>query len=377
MYGDLSGAAAKGYGKEFYNYDRNGERKLKLQQNVFRFSAAKTYQEQAFLNYLLKDETGNRRSFADFKKEALKLDIEYNQNYLKTELQTFQRASAMAEKWGKYEEQKGLYPNLQYKTAKDDRVREDHAELLDIIKPIGDRFWDKWYPPNGWNCRCYVVQTDKQAISGTPEGDPTLGFHNNPGKTSQPVDTEHPYYIFPKKEVGKIRTSFEGLKENLPMYSEVHKKGKGSLELSVWADPADIFINMQAGKVLVDKLAAKVKIRPHIDATIKKGYKNPEFEINGIVGDLKGISSNMGIKNGFTSAKKQMGNLESYTVVFSLDKIKSIDLSTIIIELRNRISPNRGKKIKSVFFTYKAKAIELKRDDIIAGKFEKLIELVK
>jgi hypothetical protein len=375
IYKDLNEAAGKGYGNDYHNYDSNAQRKLELRQNLYKFSGAKTYQEIAKMNFLLQGDDGEPRTFSEFQKEALKLNDEYNRNYLRTEFQTAQRAAAQAEKWAKYEDQKGLYPNLQYKTAKDDRVRDDHDDKLDIIKPVDDSFWDRWYPPNGWNCRCYAVQTTKPVTKGTPAGNPTMGFHNNVGKTGKAFDEEHPYFVFPKNKVGKIREGFESLKLKEPAYEEIYKKGKAKLETSIWADPKDIVNNIAAGKILVKKLKANVKIRPHVNSSILKKTKNPEFEINGRQADLKNIKSNKGVSNSFRKAKDQMKDQESYSVIMNLDGIKKPDLRVIKNELNNKISPERGKKISSVFFTYKNKAAELLRDEIIKRDYKKLEEL--
>jgi hypothetical protein len=59
----------------------------------------------------------------------------------------------------------------------------------------------------------------------------------------------------------------------------------------------------------------------------------------------------------------------------NLDGIKKPDLRVIKNELNNKISPERGKKISSVFFTYKNKAAELLRDEIIKRDYKKLEEL--
>ena len=377
IFKDLKEATGKGYGKSFYNYDRNAKRKLERRQNLFRFSGAKTYQELAKLNFLLQGDDGEPRPFSEFQKEALKLNEQYNRHYLQTEYNSAQRAGAMAEKWAKYEDQKGVYPNLQYKTAKDNRVREDHANIDDVIKPIDDKFWDKWYPPNGFNCRCYVVQTSKPATKGTPKAEPTPGFENNVGKDGRTFNEDHPYFLFPEAEVSKIRKGFEELKLLEPMYEEIFKKGSGNIQSSVWADPKDIDQNLANSKILVNSLKAKVKIRPHVNSSILKGKKNPELEVNGKVADLKNLTSNNGITNAFKSAKKQMGENGNYSIVFNLDGIKKIDLNSFKQQLNNKISPERGKKIASIFFTLKEKALEITRAKILKRDYKDLEEFLK
>lgn len=46
---------------------------------------------------------------------------------------------------------------LRYTAVLDHRTRQNHADMHGIIKPINDKFWEKNYPPNGWNCRCSVM----------------------------------------------------------------------------------------------------------------------------------------------------------------------------------------------------------------------------
>ena len=52
-----------------------------------------------------------------------------------------------------------LLPMLTYQTVGDGRVRPEHAMLDEISRPVGDKFWNTYFPPNGWNCRCTVLQT--------------------------------------------------------------------------------------------------------------------------------------------------------------------------------------------------------------------------
>ena len=113
----------------------------------------------------------------------------------------------MAVKWQKIAEDGDRY-DLQYRTAQDDKVREDHRLLHGTTLPPSDPFWDKYYPPNGWGCRCTVVQvrhgkyplSDSQ-LAITRGDNATAGvkqqmFRFNPGKSMKLFPPKHPY--FPK-----------------------------------------------------------------------------------------------------------------------------------------------------------------------------------
>jgi SPP1 gp7 family putative phage head morphogenesis protein len=60
---------------------------------------------------------------------------------------------------------KRAFPLLKYRTVGDDRVREAHAELEGVILPADDPFWDHWWPPNGFNCRCSIEPLTKNSAS--------------------------------------------------------------------------------------------------------------------------------------------------------------------------------------------------------------------
>ncbi|STQ86736.1 hypothetical protein LS73_003390 [Helicobacter muridarum] len=49
----------------------------------------------------------------------------------------------------------GIY--FRYVTMQDSRVRAEHARLHNVILPRKHPFWDKYYPPNGFGCRCSVM----------------------------------------------------------------------------------------------------------------------------------------------------------------------------------------------------------------------------
>ena len=50
-------------------------------------------------------------------------------------------------------------------------MREEHRALHGITLPPSDPFWDTHYPPNGWNCRCRVVQVRKSKNAPTPQSE--------------------------------------------------------------------------------------------------------------------------------------------------------------------------------------------------------------
>lgn len=66
-----------------------------------------------------------------------------------------------------------------YFTVGDNRVREEHAALDGISRKKDDDFWDKFWPPNGWNCRCQAVAIYDEDATQDPVPDdvePDDGF---------------------------------------------------------------------------------------------------------------------------------------------------------------------------------------------------------
>lgn len=51
-----------------------------------------------------------------------------------------------------------------YSAILDSRTRVDHRALNGIVKHRNDVFWEKHFPPNGWNCRCYVKSISKKEL---------------------------------------------------------------------------------------------------------------------------------------------------------------------------------------------------------------------
>ena len=193
--------------------DRNLQRlemsdlmRKRLTRSNYIFSGIKTFHElnEAFPSLL--DSNGNRKTFEAFSNDVRKIDKTYNSNYLRAEYNFVQSSAEMAAKWERFSEDGDRY-NLQYRTANDDKVRPEHAALNGVTLPPSDPFWEEYYPPNGWNCRCTVVQVRKSKYPATPHeeamalGEEALQrdtkgiFHFNPGKQNKTVPDYNPYTI--------------------------------------------------------------------------------------------------------------------------------------------------------------------------------------
>ena len=178
----------------------------RLQRSDYIFSGMKTFHElnEAFPSLL--DENGNRKPFEQFLNDVQSIDSTYNRNYLRAEYNFVQASAQMAAKWEGFMQDGDRY-NLQYRTAGDDKVRPEHAALDRVTLPITDPFWEEYYPPNGWNCRCTVVQVRKSKYPVTPHdeamalgeeatGKDTKGiFRFNAGLEQKSVPDYNPYTI--------------------------------------------------------------------------------------------------------------------------------------------------------------------------------------
>lgn len=180
--------------------------RARLRESDYIFSGIKTFHElnEAFPSLL--DENGERKPFERFLNDVQQIDSTYNRAYLNAEYNHAQAAAEMASRWEDFEEDGDDY-YLQYRTAGDDKVRPEHAALHGVTLPMSDPFWDEYYPPNGWNCRCTVVQVLKDKYPATDRAEAlrrgqealakdTKGiFHFNPGKQEKAFPDYNAYTI--------------------------------------------------------------------------------------------------------------------------------------------------------------------------------------
>ena len=121
--------------------------------NLHRFSAGKTLAEVQALNEAFR----NAKSYDIFKMNAKRIGDVWNDAWLKTEFDTATLVGEAATNFHNLMEDVETFPYWEYKTVGDNAVREEHAKLEGLILPANHPAWAKLFPPNGWNCRCYVV----------------------------------------------------------------------------------------------------------------------------------------------------------------------------------------------------------------------------
>lgn len=174
------------------------------------FSALRTHAQLFEASRLLKTADGGIKPFNQFAQDIASINKNYNENYLQAEYQFATASALMAQKWSDIEENQDRY-NLQYRTAGDEKVRASHEALNMITLPASDTFWNTYYPPNGWRCRCnaievlkdkYDVSDSELAIKAGEKATTQLDkngknrleiFRFNPGKQKVIFPPDHPY----------------------------------------------------------------------------------------------------------------------------------------------------------------------------------------
>lgn len=193
----------KGYGKSLADvdwYTPDFKTLEKLTENVFKFSASKNYNTLRDMTNALIGPDGTIRTFDEFRTVVDHMNAKYNHTWLRTEYNQAVASSQNAARWTDYGKHADKNPFLQYQAVMDANTRAEHAALHGVIKRYDDEFWDKYYPPNGWGCRCEVIQLPGKNHKETPAADikycnVPAAFKVNVGKTGKIFSEEHPYFM--------------------------------------------------------------------------------------------------------------------------------------------------------------------------------------
>lgn len=278
----------------------------------------------------------------------------------------------MAEKWERLQETKDLFPNLEFRTVGDDRVRDEHERLNGIIKPIDDDFWSRYYPPLDWRCRCDVVATAEDADDKLPEDLPNVKFKGNVGKDKEIFTSKGTFFKLLNTNENAVKNA--EYSKTLAPIELVYKKGKAKVTANIFHDISDQVPNIESAIKIVDELKISVHIKPLVNVD---GFKNNEYVINKLESDLKWNFKDEnynGIKNALQAAKKQ--NCKS--IVFDFTKrFKKLDIVKVYQSVISKVNKNHGKSFEEFIFIYKNKAVLVTRKEIIEGKLLELLQKIK
>ncbi len=180
-----------------------------LKKDIHIFSGLRTHAQLAEARSLLMD-NGKVRSYESFEQKVTRLNEAYNRDYLQAEYQFAISSAESAANWNNLQDDTDRYW-LEYRTAGDERVRAEHRTLHGICLPKNDPFWQEYYPPNGWRCRCvavevladdYTLSDSKKSIKKGETATTTIGksgkntaemFRFNPGIKSLVFPPKHTY----------------------------------------------------------------------------------------------------------------------------------------------------------------------------------------
>ncbi|OQY41838.1 MAG: hypothetical protein B6240_14655, partial [Desulfobacteraceae bacterium 4572_87] len=139
---------------------------------------------------------------------------------------------------GRYKQQQAVQnarPYLMYRSQRDPKTRDAHRALDGIIKKQDDPFWDTYYTPNGFNCRCYTKTLSERQMklrglkvsTGKPSIKPDEGWDFHVGKAG--LDSWKP-------DFGKYSPKARGLlKDALKDAPAIWKPAKTIKEAEAWA----------------------------------------------------------------------------------------------------------------------------------------------
>jgi hypothetical protein len=254
-----------------------------FRRNMARFSTYKSADQTKLLG-------------SELKERAPEIDKIYNTNYLNAEYNHALRSANSAINWKRFEADKDIYPFLEYMPSTAADPRSDHAQLIGVIKPVDDSFWDTWMPPSDWNCQCWVqqVESDKGAVE--PPADlkpPPALMRNNPGKSHKIFTDRHPM-------IAKFQHDYPDKIEELLKWEACGFAGKPIENITFWQSS----LKTKGFAVAFDYKAMKEvpKHKDTINYLANEGkaihligdvtsHKNVDAKVNGMFSEFKRVSS--------------------------------------------------------------------------------------
>ena len=349
----LQAGITKEFGKAGLEFGKKNEAFIaEFKKNAAVFAAFKNHEQTKEVVGLLTDEKGNLRSFSEFRKRALEVSKDYNENWLRTEYNTAVRSARSAANWKKYREIADLYPNLEYLESLASNKRGSHLEYVGTILPIDHPWWDKHMPPSDWNCQCRVTPTDKPETKVPGGEDPLPVFQNNPGKTAEFLRIkETPYYQNASEEERKeimrrVMQLFADSEKQRMKYKGKDYKSGGRIETPVGhsQNSQEEKKNLEVYSFLAKNFGEKYRLLPVVNLD---GVKNPDALnlTKNIFSDAK-ITETVNIKNAIQQSIKNASKQGAEEVVVRLSR--EVTFREMKEGLKAALQPGRAESVKDI-----------------------------
>jgi Phage Mu protein F like protein len=358
---ELRKAVVEGFGKDLNQMDYGTpdyKKLVQLEKNVYSFSGAKNYQELKSLSLALKDELGVQREFADFKKEALKIDNAYNGRFLKTEYDTAIGSGQMAAKWVDINEHKDIYPLLEFDAVVDGKTSTLCKGLDKTVLPVNHPFWKQYYPPNHFKCRSDVRQLSVGTVTqNIPTAEIPDMFKTNLAEDGLAFPAKHTYYIGCPQEVLK---KAEMLRDNV--YSQLPKTPlmKKNVHVASLADIKDLEQNITLSRRLAEH-GEEVFIQPH---SFTDKVKNPELKLGANQADFK-VDKNKTTVEKFVRNSLNNANIQQAMPVLVINENR-YNKNEIWRALRGELLETKRKKnIATVWLLLNKQLVKITREQIV------------
>lgn len=216
----LKDALYKGYGGSLSEFEGEPLELLQeLRENLYMFSAAKTYQQTRELTDLLVNEDGTIATKKEFIDGAQAIYDQYNKNWLSTEYETAITSGQSAYAWKDIEATKDVFPYLTFVAVIDANTTDECEHMNGITASVDDPIWNECFVPNHWNCRSVIVKEDDESkLSSKSEIEHAYKettsemqdlFKQNVGKTGEVFKKDHDYFTVPKKDAAYARNNFD------------------------------------------------------------------------------------------------------------------------------------------------------------------------
>ena len=145
------------------------------------------------------------------------------------------------------------------------------------------------------------------------------------------------------------------------------------LLISIRADQTELIDNLRVARVLLHSFDDMyIRINEHL---LTIGHKNPEYTINGKLGDRKGVESENGIKSAFRKAKQQGCKV----VVLDFD----MHMSESILKTKKIVSGLFGRhedflqgNLEECYVVHNNKAVVVKSDAFTASDKDTIKQII-